>query len=116
MPVTPSQTAIDRLGRMVAASVTPTLTDEDLADALVMYALLDANSVAPGGGSWVETYDFNGAAAEAWGWKKAKASATVTFNADGSQFSMAELSANCQERIDYYQSLRQIGNISVGAP
>jgi hypothetical protein len=79
-----------------------------------MYAMADGNGSLPGAGAYTETYDINGAAAECWSWKKAKASATVSFTADGSQFTASDISRHCQEQIDHYQKLRQTGNITVG--
>lgn len=113
MAVTPSTTAINRLGRMVSASVAPALTTDDLADALVMYAVVDGAGVIPGDTGWLETYDMAGAALECWQWKKAAAVANVNFNADGSQFSLSDISEHIEERIRYYSALRATGNLTV---
>lgn len=113
MAVTPSTTAINRLGRMVSASVDPQLTTDDLADALALYAVVDGAGVIPGGSGWLETYDMAGAALECLNWKKAAAAAMINFNADGSQFSLSDISAHIEERIAYYMGLRMTGNLTV---
>jgi len=118
MAVTPSVTAIAQLRRLTAATVDPKLTDEDLADALRMYAVADGDGVAPDsevGSAWVETYDMAGAAMEAWTWKKGMASHLVNFNADGSQASMSDISEHIQERINYFANQRMTGTITVAA-
>src|SRR5688572_12548402 len=116
MAVSPSASAVARLKRMVAASVDPKLTDSDIADALAMYALADGNGVAPdsSNASWVESFDYYGAAIEALGWKKIAASAMVNFNADGSQASMSDITRHLESEIARYTALRAVGTITVG--
>jgi hypothetical protein len=113
MAVTPSQAAIARLSRMVAASITPVLDESALADALSMYATADSNKVAPGGTGWLETYDYNGAAYECWSWKEAAATNMVGFNADGTQWNMQELLVNIRAKKAEHLAARQTGNIHV---
>lgn len=114
MAITPTQPMIDRLSRMVAPTAEPTLAQADLEDALVMYAMADANGIAPGGSGWLETYDLNGAAMECWLWKEAKASEYVSFTADGAQFSVSQITAHCQAKAAQYREARQTGNLTVG--
>lgn len=113
MAITPSVTMINRLKRMAPIDITPVLDEGSLSDALVMYAMADYLGVAPGEYNWVETYDLNGAAMTMWEWKEAKASNMISINADGSQWSLAQITANCQAKVNYYRALRQTGNISV---
>lgn len=115
MAVTPSVSAIARLKRMVAATVDPKLTDADIADALTMYALADGNGAAPdSSGTWLESYDWYGAAIECLGWKKAAASALVNFNADGSQASMSDITEHLDKLIAEYAARRAMGTFTVG--
>lgn len=116
MAVNPSATAIARLKRMVAATVDPKLTDADITDALIMYAVADGNGLAPDSDdiTWVESYDYLGAAIECLGWKKAAASAMVNFNADGSQASMSDITEHLDKLIAEYAARRSIGTFTVG--
>jgi len=115
MAVNPSATAVNRLKRMVAADVDPKLTDADIADALVMYAVADGNGLAPDSGDplWIESYDWYGAAIEALEWKRAAAVAMVNFNADGSQASMSDITTHIDSLVNRYSGLRSIGTITV---
>jgi hypothetical protein len=102
---------------MVAATVDPKLTDSDISDALIMYALADSNGLAPDSDNpaWVEGYDYLGAAIEALGWKKAAATAMVNFNADGSQASMSDITEHLDKLIAQYAAQRSLGTFSVYA-
>jgi hypothetical protein len=113
MALIPSANAIARLRRMTAATIDPKLTDSDLSEALVTYALADGSGLAPTDVLWVETFDYNRAAAEAWGWKAAAASALVDTNADGSQFGLSKIVANCESQRDYYLGQASWGTIYV---
>ena len=102
---------------MVAAGIDPKLTDADIADALVMYAVADGNGVAPDTDNplWSESYDWYGAAIEALGWKKVAASAMVNFNADGSQASMSDITSHLDKEIARLSALRSVGTITVSS-
>ena len=116
MAVIPSQLAIRQLGRMTAASVDPKLTDDALADALVMYALADVSARLPGTDDWVETYDFYGAAIEALGWKKIAVSSMTSFQADGNQFSVSDVTKHLEAEINRLNGIRMTGTIVTGVP
>ncbi len=118
MAVNPSAAAVNRLKRMVAASIDPKLTDSDIADALRMYAVTDGNGVVPDsatGSLWLESYDWYGAAIEALGWKKIAASAMVSFNADGSQAAMSDITTHLDKEIARLSALRSVGTITVSS-
>lgn len=108
-----SPASLLRLSRMAGAGVDPKLTDADLAILLDMFALADASGNLPGAGGYVATYDWHGAAAEAWRWKAAAASATVSFQADGSRFDASDVIANCERQAALHEAKRQTGTISL---
>jgi hypothetical protein len=98
---------------MVAATVDPQITDGALADALVMYAVVDGFGLSPVEPLWVERYDMYGAAIEVLSWKKSAAVGMVNFNADGTQAALSDISTHLNERIQYYSALRMTGTITV---
>lgn len=115
MAVEPSTAAKARLSRMVAATVFPLLDDAVITDALVMYALADLNNVVPGEVGWVESFDWNGAAAECWGWKEGLASSNVNMSGDGRQASLSDIAEHCRERRKAFLDARATGVIHVYA-
>lgn len=113
MAVTISATDRARLSRMVAATAFPTLSDADLDDALILYALADPDNGNVPDGEW-GYFDWNGAAAECWGWKEGLASDSVNMNADGRQASLSDIAEHCRAKKAEYLNRRATGNISVG--
>lgn len=111
MAIAISQTDKNRLARMVAASAFPTLSDADLEDALALYAIADPDGNPPSG-QW-GYFDWNGAAAEAWGWKEGLASDSVNMNADGRQASLSDIAEHCRNKKAEYMARRATGTISV---
>jgi hypothetical protein len=101
-----------RLARMVAADNFPTLTDADLDAALTMYAIAHPDTEAAPDGEW-PYFDWNGAAAEAWGWKEGLASDSVNMNADGRQASLSDIATHCRDKKNEYLTRRATGTISV---
>lgn len=112
MAVVPTDAAIRRLGRLVAAGAYPELDDEALADALKLFAMSDGTR-APGTGSWLEHYDMNGAAAECIRWKLAAASADVSFTADGATNTLDQLTQHLNGRLSDFEARRATGTITV---
>ena len=58
-------------------STAPTVTEEELNDALAAAACEDKNGLVPTDEDWTPTYDLNAAAAAGWLIKAARAAATV---------------------------------------
>lgn len=112
MAITPSDAAIRRLGRLVAAGTYPELDNEALSDALQLFAMSDGVNV-PGTGSWLEHYDMNGAAAECIRWKLAVATAEVSFTADGATTTLDQLTQHLNSRLADFEARRATGTITV---
>jgi acyl-CoA-binding protein len=58
-----SETATEKLKRMLAWDTTPALTETDVSALLDQSSMADANGTPPGGTDWEATYDLNAAAA-----------------------------------------------------
>lgn len=112
MAVTPSDAAIRRLSRLVAADTYPELDNDALADALKLFAMNDGRRV-PGSAGWLEAYDMNGAAAECIRWKLAIATADISFTADGATNTMDQLSQHLNARLNDFEARRTTGTITV---
>jgi hypothetical protein len=113
MPITITAQNRARLSRMVAATSFPTLSDTDLDDALTLFAISNPNTDDAPTGEW-QYFDWNGAAAECWGWKEGKASDSVNMNADGRQASLSDIAEHCQKKKEEYIARRATGSIRVG--
>lgn len=112
MAVVPTDAAIRRLSRLVAADTYPELDNEALADALKLFAVSDGRR-APGTDGWLESYDMNGAAAECMRWKLATATADISFTADGATNTMDQLTQHLQARLNDFEARRTTGTITV---
>lgn len=64
--------------------------------------------------NWVNTYDFDAAAAEGWRWKAAKVADNVNFSADGLTMSASQLFDHCMEQARFYASKGGIRSVSMG--
>lgn len=105
--------ALQRLRRMVQATVIPQLTDDELADLLSMAAVADTSGLAPDHDDWTATYSavqMNAAAAEGWRWKAGKLSEGETFSADGANFNPEVRRQFCMDMAASYAK-RITGNI-----
>lgn len=113
MAITPSTVHKTRLARMVASTTFPQLSETDLEAALIMYAIQNPDTGDSPDGVWAY-YDWNGAAAECWGWKEGAASDSVNMQADGRQASLSDVAEHCRIKREEYLTKRATGNISVG--
>jgi len=115
---------IARLRRMVAEPTTTTYSDDDLAEYIERYPLLDARGEEPytwddstdpptqdANEDWIPTYDLNAAAADIWDEKAAVASANYDFSADGGSYSRGQVADRYMQRARYYRSRRSAGHI-----
>jgi len=98
---------------MVAANNFPELADADLDAALVMFAVSSPATGNAPAGEW-EYFDWNGAAAECWGWKEGLASDSVNFAGDGRQASLSDIAEHCRLKKEEYIRRRATGTISTG--
>ena len=114
MAITITEANRNRLARMVAATAFPTLSNSDLDDALTMYAVSNPDTDDAPTGEWAY-FDWNGAAAECWGWKEGLASDSVNMNADGRQASLSDIAEHCRNKKAEYLNRRATGSVTVGA-
>jgi hypothetical protein len=98
--------ALDKLKIMTAWDTAPTLTEDELEEALAAAALEDANGLAPLHEEWTPTYDLSAAAAAAWLIKAARAAATVDEPTAGTVTS--KVFDNCRAMARIYTAKRKV--------
>ena len=97
-----AEQALDRLRRMVAYDVAPTLDEAAMDDMVTMRQLADVDGYAPSEDDWTPTYDLNRGAAEGWRWKAAATAARFDFEADGGSFKRDQILQHCLEMAKRY--------------
>ena len=115
-----TEAEIARVRRMVNEPTTETYSDDDIADAIERYPLIDERGAEPytwdvstspptrdWNEDWIPTYDLNAAAADLWGEKAAVVAQDYTFSADGGSYSRADVLRQYQERERYYRARRR---------
>lgn len=115
---------IARVRRMVNEPTTETYSDDDIADAIERYPLLDERGEEPytwdvstspptqdWNEDWIPTYDLNAAAADLWGEKAAVVAQDYTFSADGGNYSRSDVLRQYQERERFYRARRRINTV-----
>src|SRR6476620_11520008 len=100
MPETPQ----DKLKKMTAWDMEPTLTDDDIDNLLAANGVTDAAGFAPGDALWTPTYDMNSAAAAGWLLKAGKASCLVEAYPPGSGIMTSKVFDNCLAMAKNYRS------------
>jgi hypothetical protein len=90
------ETPKDKLKRMTAWNVVPTLSDGDLDALLAAVALEDAAGLPPTDVGWSPTYDLNAAAAAAWLVKAGRASPLTEVDPPGSGIYTSKVFDNCR--------------------
>jgi hypothetical protein len=95
-------TAEDKLKRMTAWDKEPTLSSQEIADLLEMFARVDKDGYGPADAEWTPTYNLRAAAAEGWRWKAGKASELISSDLDGDRMSANQLFEHCQRMIKTY--------------
>jgi len=98
------ETAQDKLKKMVAADVAPTLTDDEVDELLASAGLSDTAGNAPVDIGWTPTYDLNAAAAAGWMIKAARAAATVEVDPPGSGIFTSKVFDNCRAMARIYRA------------
>jgi len=104
------ETAQDKLKKMVAADVAPTLTDDEVDELLASAGLSDTAGLSHGDEAWSPTYDLNAAAAKAWLIKAARAAAMIDEPTSGEV--TAKVFDNCRAMARIY-SARRSSTISI---
>ncbi len=100
MPETPK----DKLKKMTAWDVAPTLTDAEIDELLVPCCLKDNEGLAPSDPSWTPTYDLDLAAANGWLIKAGRASQMVEVDAPSSGIFTSKVFDNCRAMARIYRA------------
>lgn len=103
----------DRLKRALDWDATPTLTEDDIDDVILMAARVDEFGFPPTDPMWEETFDFDLAAYEGWGRKAAKAASMVDFTADDTSIKRSQYLQFCKDMQQRYAS-RMSYSMTVG--
>lgn len=98
------ESAKDKLKKMIAWDVEPTLSDGEIDDLLGPSALVDPSGTAPSGLDWDPTYDLNAAAADGWLIKAARAAALVEIDPPGSGILTSKVFDNCRAMARIYRA------------
>jgi hypothetical protein len=91
-----------RLESMVAASVAPTLTVDEVDDLLDQARRADVYGIPPTFAGWTPTWAFSSAAAAGWRLKAAKVSGEFSFTSDGQTHNRNEVFEMCLKMADRY--------------
>lgn len=108
-------TAIETLGRMVAASAVPRLTPADLQALLDLFPKEDPDGYEPTDPLWTPTYNLRAAAREGWKWKMAMASELQSTDLDGDRMSANQIFEHCERMVRQYAGTASPVTQSVGA-
>ena len=100
-------TALERLKALTAWDTEPAVSSDELEAALSSAALTDVDGFAPSAEDWTETYDLNGAAAEIWLLKAAKATAAVSEDTETGSVSSL-IFRNCCRMAQIYSRKRNV--------
>lgn len=95
-------TALARLRLNVQPDADPVLTSDELDTILDLYALEDANGVAPLADGWLGLWDIRAASRKAWQVKAAKVVSDVDYDVDGAKYTQSQLTAHCLAQADLY--------------
>ena len=96
------ETPKDKLKRMTAWDVDPTLSDDDLDGLLAACAMQDTAGLAPTDDDWTPTYDLNAAAAAGWLAKAGRASILTEVDPPGSGIVTSKVFDNCRAMARIY--------------
>jgi hypothetical protein len=102
------ETPKDKLKRITAWNMDPTLSEDDLDGVLAAVAMEDRNGLAPDDGDWKPTYDINAAASAAWLVKAARASALVEVDPPDSGIVTSKVFDNCRAMARIFAAKRSM--------
>jgi hypothetical protein len=94
----------DRLKKMTASDVEPTLSDAEIDELLIPSCLVDKFGLAPSDPEWTPTYDLNLAASNGWLTKAARAAALVEVDPPGSGIFSSKVFDNCRAMARIYRA------------
>ncbi|MEP7075196.1 MAG: hypothetical protein ABI878_05240 [Acidobacteriota bacterium] len=96
------ETTKDKLKKMIAWDVEPTLDDGEIDDLLASASVMDKNGVAPSSVDWDATYNLNAAAANGWLVKAARAASLTEVDPPGSGIVTSKVFDNCRAMARVY--------------
>lgn len=110
-------TALARLRLNSQPDSDPTLTSDELDAILDLYALEDANGLAPDADGWLGLWDIRAASRKAWHVKAAKVVNDVDYDTDGAKYTQSQLTEHCLKQADLYAdqgtaSIEGVGGLS----
>jgi hypothetical protein len=97
-----SETAKDKLKKMIAWDTDPALTDTEVDELLGQSSVADSLGNAPSVVDWAPTYDLNFAAAAGWLIKAARAASLVEVDPPGSGLFTSKVFDNCRAMARIY--------------
>jgi hypothetical protein len=103
---TMSETAKDKLKKMIAWDIDPALTDTEVDEQLGQSSVADSLGNAPSVVDWAPTYDLNFAAAAGWLIKAARAASLVEVDPPGSGLFTSKVFDNCRAMARLYSRNR----------
>jgi hypothetical protein len=98
------ETAIDKLKKMTAWDVEPTLSEAEVEELLTPASRADTNGLPPSDVGWTPTYDLNAAAADGWLIKAGRAAALVEIDPPGSGILTSKVFDNCRAMARIYRA------------
>lgn len=104
---------VARLRRMVAEPGNDTYFDDELAEVIERYPLLDGDGLSIDNADWTATYDLNAAASDLWAEKAAGLAAEFDFSADGASYTRSQQMAQANRMSRYYAARRAVGTVTL---
>src|SRR5215470_12632352 len=101
-----SETAKDKLKKMIAWDIDPALTDGEVDELLGQSSVIDHLGNIPTTEDWEPTYDLNSAAAAGWLIKAARAASLVEVDPPGSGLFTSKVFDNCRAMARVYARKR----------
>jgi hypothetical protein len=98
------ETAKDKLKKMTAWDVGPTLSDGEIDELLVPASVADPAGLPPDDIDWIPTYDLNAAAADGWLIKAGRAASLVEVDPPGSGIYTSKVFENCRAMARIYRA------------
>lgn len=95
-------TALARLMLNCQPASDPVLSGDELDTILDLYALADAQGLAPYEDGWLGLWDIRAASRKAWQVKAAKVVADVDYDVDGAKYTQSQLHAHCLAQADLF--------------
>jgi len=97
-----SETAKDKLKKMIAWDAEPALTDTEVDELLGQSSVMDTNGIPPTDDTWSASYDLNAAAAAGWLIKAARAASLTEVDPPGSGIVTSKVFDNCRAMARIY--------------